>query len=263
MATVQQFCQYLERFAPGRLAEDWDNVGLLIGDRDRQVANVMTCLTITPESVEEAVARDVQFIVAHHPLPFRPLKRITGDTVQGRMLLRIIEHRIAVYSPHTSFDSAEQGINQRLAEGLGIMDLQPLQPIEDDPDGLGAGRFGTLETPIALSRFIDAVKRFLRLEGLHYVGSSDQTVKTVAVGCGSAGQFLPPAIMAGCDCLVTGETNFHTCLEAKATGTAIVLPGHYASERFALELLAETLAEQFSGLTIWASEKESDPIVWS
>ena len=88
MVTVQQFCQFLEAFAPRRLAEDWDNVGLLIGDRNREASNVMTCLTITPESVAEAIAKDTDLIVAHHPLPFRPLKRITADFVNGAMLLQ-------------------------------------------------------------------------------------------------------------------------------------------------------------------------------
>ena len=96
MVTVQHFCQYLDAVAPRRLAEEWDNVGLLIGDRNRPVANVMTCLTITPESVQEAISNDAQLIVTHHPLPFRPLTRITADNVTGMMLLKLIEHQIAI-----------------------------------------------------------------------------------------------------------------------------------------------------------------------
>lgn len=262
MHTVQHFCQFMESFAPRRLAEDWDNVGLLIGDRNRNVDKVMTCLTVTPETVEEAIAQNAQMIVTHHPLPFRPVKRITADSVPGSMLLQLIEHQIAVYSPHTSFDSAQSGINQRFAEGLGIVDPIPLQPIEGDPDELGAGRYGKLASAIPLSEFLNNVKSFLKIDGLHCVGTGTQTVSKVAVACGSAGQFLQPALRVGCDCLVTGETNFHTCLEAKANKAALVLPGHYASERFALEVLAELLKDEFADATIWASVEESDPLCW-
>ena len=262
MPTVQQFCAFLEGFAPRRLAEDWDNVGLLVGDRKRPAERVMTCLTVTPESVEEAVTEGVDLVVTHHPLPFRPLKRITADSVTGEMLLRLVENKCAVYSPHTSFDSASEGINQRLALGLGIVDPQPLQPFESDPDELGAGRWGRLANPIPLGNFIDTAKQLLQLDGLHVVGKTEQTVSKIAVACGSAGQFLQPALRQGCDCLVTGETNFHTCLEAKANHAALVLPGHYASERFALVALAELLCAEFPDCRVWASTQESDPLSW-
>ncbi|MCO6454149.1 MAG: Nif3-like dinuclear metal center hexameric protein, partial [Pirellulaceae bacterium] len=84
----------------------------------------------------------------------------------------------------------------------------------------------------------------------------------VAVACGSAGQFLPAAARAGCDLLLTGETSFHTCLEAQALGVHLLLPGHYASERFAVEQLAELLAAEFPALHIWASRHERDPLKW-
>jgi dinuclear metal center YbgI/SA1388 family protein len=178
------------------------------------------------------------------------------------MLLKLIEAQIAVYSPHTCFDSASHGINQRLAEGLGIVDPLPLQPIEQDPDGLGAGRYGRLASPLPLSEFLAQVGSFLNLDGLQCVGEATQTVSKVAVACGSAGQFLQTALRVGCDCLVTGETNFHTCLEAKASNAALVLPGHYASERFAVEALSQLLKSEFPAAEVWPSVDETDPLRW-
>ena len=263
MPTVHEFCKYLETFAPVRLAEDWDNVGLLIGDRDRSVSRAMTCLTITPESVDEAVQREAQLIVTHHPMPFRALKRITTGDVTGAMLTKLIENRVAVYSPHTAFDSAMGGINQSLAEGLKLIDPKPLEPIDGDPDQLGAGRYGDLASHISLAEFVAQTKKFLGLVGIRYVGKPDQTVSRVAVACGSAGQFLKLAGKQGCDAFVTGETNFHTCLEAKATNVALVLPGHYASERFAVEILADLLRKEFADVDVWPSNEESDPLTWA
>ena len=216
MTTIENVCGFLDVFAPRRLAEDWDNVGLLVGRREREARRVMTCLTVTPASAAEAAERQVDLIVTHHPLPFRPLKRLTGDSLPGRLLLSLIESQVAVVSPHTAFDSASRGINQRLAEGLMLIDPVPLEPLEDDPDGLGAGRFGDLAAPITLSHVAADLSRLLSVEGLFRVGSPDQMIRRAAVACGAAGTFLAAARRHGCDLLVTGETNFHTCLEAEA-----------------------------------------------
>ena len=259
---VQDVCHFLDEFAPPRLAEDWDNVGLLVGDSKRTVKKIMTCLTITPDSAAEAVREQADLIITHHPIPFRPLKRLTTDTVPGRLLLQLIEASIAIHSPHTAFDSASAGINQRLAEGIGLQEIQPLVPRPDDEDQLGAGRCGRLADPLPLSVVAQRLKVQLSVAGLHQVGSVEQRVSKVAVACGSAGEFLGPARESGCTLLVTGETNFHTCLEAEATGVALLLPGHYASERFAVENLAEVLGAQFEELDVWASRREQDPLLW-
>lgn len=267
MATVQDVGDFLERFAPGRLAEEWDNVGLLVGDPAIVVRRVMTCLTVTPSSAEEAIRENVDLIISHHPLPFRPLKRLTTDSVPGRLLWQLIRNGISLYSPHTRFDSSAMGINQRLAAGLGLMEIQPLVPLTDhrgdeDPDGLGAGRVGRLATPLPLAVCAARLKHFLSIDGLHMVGQTTSSIARVAVACGSAGSFLEAARRHQCDLLVTGETTFHTCLEAEATDIALLLPGHYASERFAVELLADVLAQQFADVDVWASRDEADPLHW-
>jgi putative NIF3 family GTP cyclohydrolase 1 type 2 len=127
---------------------------------------------------------------------------------------------------------------------------------------LGSGRVGRCASGETLATLVDRVKNFLRIDGLHVVGDLTRVVRQVGVGCGSAGSFLGAARKAGCDVLLTGETNFHTCLEAEATGVALILPGHYASERFGLERLADELVATFPGLTIWASRREHDPLAW-
>jgi putative NIF3 family GTP cyclohydrolase 1 type 2 len=103
----------------------------------------------------------------------------------------------------------------------------------------------------------------LSIERMQMVGRPEQPVRTVAVACGAAGEFLEAAREAGCDCMLIGETPFHTCLEAEAAGIGLLLPGHFASERFALESLSETLARQFPQLEVWASRQERDPIHWA
>jgi dinuclear metal center YbgI/SA1388 family protein len=262
MLTVSAIAAFLEDFAPLRLAAEWDNVGLLVGDARHSVQRVMTCLTVTPHSVAEAIKEKAELIVTHHPFPFHELKRVTADTPEGRMLLELIGARIAVYSPHTAFDSARSGINQRLAEGLGLNDVGPLVSDSADPK-LGAGRFGFPESSATLGRIATRLKDFLNLSGVHLVGNANMPVRAVAVACGSGGELLEAAQRAGCDCFVTGEARFHTCLAAEALGLGLILAGHFASERFAVERLAELLAAQFPAATVWPCRAERDPVQWA
>ncbi|MBL9122703.1 MAG: Nif3-like dinuclear metal center hexameric protein, partial [Planctomycetaceae bacterium] len=223
MPTVDEVTAFLDRFAPAELAADWDNVGLLLGDRQGAVERVMTCLTVTPRSAAEAVRERANLIVTHHPLPFRPLRRLTTDAHEGRLLWELARAGISIYSPHTAFDSTRGGINQQLAEGIGLREIAPLVPTESE---VGTGRRGRLDPPCNLGELAERVKKLLHLELLQVAGASAKPIERVAVACGSAGELLPAAVAAGCDCLLTGEMRFHGCLEAEAQGIALVLAGH-------------------------------------
>jgi len=250
---------FLDEFAPPRLAESWDNVGLLVGDTQAELRRIMTCLTVTPKTMEEAIAAGANLIVTHHPLPFAAVKRLTTETIVGRMLLKLIAAGIAVYSPHTAFDSAAEGINQRLAEGLGLTEIEPLVP---HAEGQGAGRRGRLPSPLTLGELARRLLPFLLIEHLQTVGDLKKERRTIAVACGSAGEFLEAARTSSCDAMVLGEARFHTCLEAEAWEIGLLLPGHFASERFAVVALADLLGRQFPELVVWSSREERDPLRW-
>ncbi len=260
MATVSNIVESMQSFAPAALAEEWDNVGLLVGSGKWSVEKVLTCLTITPTTVAEAIEKRADMIVSHHPLPFQPLKSITPETTAGGLLLDLISAKIAVYSPHTAFDSAQAGINQHLAIGFGLQQIEPLVPLPSSEElDVGSGRIGSTGG-VTLLELAERVKSFLDIDVVRVVGSDDQIVDSVAIACGSGGSFLQSAIDRDCDCLVTGEITFHGCLEAEARGVGLVLPGHFASERFALLSLADYLCEQVPGIEAWASQQEKDPL---
>ena len=265
MTTVADVCRFLDEFAPPRLAEEWDNVGLLVGDGRQSVERLMTCLTITPASAAEAIRERAQMIVTHHPLPFKPLRKLTTASTPGRILLDLIRAGIAVHSPHTAFDSTTSGINELLAAGIGLVDVRPLLPPATNETGqqiVGAGRFGNFAAVRKLGDVAAELKRFLKIAGLHVMGDIERPIDRAAVACGSGGSLLSAAIDAGCQLLVSGELSFHTCLEAEANGVSVLLCGHYASERFAVERLAGILAQQFPALTTWGSRDEHDPLQW-
>ncbi|HMO12511.1 MAG TPA: Nif3-like dinuclear metal center hexameric protein [Pirellulaceae bacterium] len=261
MVTVNTICNYLEAYAPAELAESWDNTGLLVGDRTHTVDRLMTCLTITPESVTEAIDRQANMIVSHHPLMFRPIQQITADTPAGKMLLDLIQNQIAVYSPHTSFDSTHTGINDSIAQKLGLVEIVPIKPLTAERSNIGAGRIGCLPEPAPASQVANSIKGLFSCNSLGVVGHPDRLVAKIGIACGSGGSFLATVHQLGADLFVTGEADFHTCLQAKALDTAMLLLGHFTSERFALENLAERMRQEFPLLEIWASNEESDPIV--
>lgn len=279
--TVNDVLNFLSEYAPPELAEDWDNTGLLIGQRDDSVSSIMTCLTLTPDVAEEAVSKGASLVVTHHPILFQAVQRLTDETSEGRMLLSLIRAGVAVYSPHTSYDSAYEGINRQLAESLNLTDVRPLRVVDVGADSespaepletaesveaaepVGSGRFGDLPDAVSLAGFVEQVKQALGIDHTWFVGDSSATIRRVGIACGAAAEFMGDAAREGCDVLLTGEARFHACLEARTRGIALVLPGHYPTERPAMENLAELLTLQFSDLDVWASDVEADPVQWA
>ena len=269
-------CGFLSQIAPLKLAESWDNVGLLIGDRKSDIQKIMTCLTVTPDVVTEAIEQKVDLVVAHHPLPFQPLKRITSDNLSGKLILDLIAKRIAVYSAHTAYDSSINGINQQWCHLMGVESSRPLIELEeegnvkkrkvsqqDNPavEVIGSGRFGRLVQEEKLKDLANRAATAVHSHPPRIVGDPEQIIRKVGFACGSGGSFLSNAIRCGCDALITGEATFHICLEAESRGIGLILMGHYASERFAMDSMAEKLSQEFPNLRVWASQNESDPIL--
>ncbi len=133
MTTVADLAAWLEDFAPSRLAESWDNVGLLLGDPTSEVARVMTCLTVTPRTAAEAIADRADAIVSHHPVLFKPIKTLRADRPATADLWRLTRAGVAILSPHTAFDNTPGGINDGLARRLGLVEVGPLRPIPGEP----------------------------------------------------------------------------------------------------------------------------------
>ncbi|MDO4587517.1 MAG: Nif3-like dinuclear metal center hexameric protein [Planctomycetia bacterium] len=292
MIKLHELSNFLEMICPLELAEDWDNVGLILGDRNSNLTNVMTCLTITLNVVEEAIQNKTDLIVSHHPFPFHASKKWTTDSLNGKILLSLIESKIAVYSPHTAHDSALFGVNRQIAELLNLDNIRPLFPYKQKSSELiaeismlsgikqfsekgtqnlpcsssqanfplGTGRIGNLNTPLFLADFVFFVKQKLNVSTIQWVGKEDQMIQTVAVGCGSAAEFIDQAIEAKADAFLVGEARFHDYLTAEQNGLGLILPGHFASEQFAMKTLADRIRAHFPSLNVWLSKSERDPV---
>jgi dinuclear metal center YbgI/SA1388 family protein len=261
---IDHVIKIIEDYIPPRLAESWDNVGLLWGDRQQPVTGILTCLTLTLEVAEEALARGANLIVTHHPLPFQPIRQVTTDSVQGTILWRLARGGVSVYSSHTAFDSTYSGINERLAQLLELDKIEPLilHESSDETDSIrvGAGRLGYREDGTTLGQIARQLMAALGLDHVRVVGPDDHPACGVAVACGSGSSLFDVAAEKGARAVVTGEASFHALLSARSAGMGVVLMGHYASERFALEWLAEWIADMVPEVKVEASRAEQDPI---
>ena len=143
-----------------------------------------------------------------------------------------------------------------------LLPVNSKDPTDETEVALGSGRTGVFKVDLTLDEFTQKVKSEFKIEGLHRVGKNEDKVCRVGIACGNGGSFLGRARALGCDTFVTGETTFHTCLEAKSSGISLVLLGHYASERFAVEMLGTEISNAFEQCKVWASSEESDPLEW-
>jgi len=248
----------LESLAPLRLAADWDAVGLLVAPRRPAIDRVLACLTLTPAVAAVAIAEDVDLVVSHHPLPFRPVARVTPATGTGRVLLDLIGAGCGIWSSHTAWDSAVGGINDLLAERLGLDGVVPITADPLDPRA-GFGRAGDSALPLAA--LADVATATLGGHPVQLVGDPARPAGRVGVVCGSGGDLVPEVLAAGCRTLLTGEIKLHQAHEADAAGLAVIAVGHHASERFSMDVLAARLAAAVPGLVCRTTPADRDPLV--
>lgn len=261
MASLDRVTAELDRIAPLRLAADWDSVGLLVSPRREAMARVMTCLSLTAAVADEADRERVDLVVTHHPLPFRPVARVTADAPVGRVLLTLIGAGVGVWSPHTAWDSAAGGINDQLAERAGLLHVAPIEPDAELPL-VGFGRAGTAADGVSVGTLARRVAVTLDARHVQVVGDAGRPAGRVGVVCGSGGDAIPQVLRGGCSTLLTGEIKLHDAIAAEAAGLAVVALGHHASERFSMDGLAARLAAALPDLTCWASRAERDPLGW-
>ncbi len=261
MRTVNEIKAALFEIAPAYMKENWDNVGLLCGRGNQEVETVLVALDPFPEVAWEAKERGAQLLVTHHPLIFPPagsFHAVNDESIVGQTILELAENKIAAVNIHTNLDSAPGGVNDVLAETLGLTNIQVLAPVGEDGQGraYGLGRYGDV-APCELSFFLPFVKERLSCGGLRYVNGG-KLVKRVAVGGGSCGEFLRDAVKCGCDTFITADVKYNQFADAKELGVNLIDAGHFPTENPVCKYLAEQLRECFPELRILESEANRD-----
>ncbi len=230
----------LERLAPTSLAEPWDNPGLQVGSYSQEVTKILMALDPTLEALHHAAHQHAQLLFTHHPLIFKPLNTIDAGAYPGEVLAEALKCEISIVAAHTNLDAAVGGINDILAELLGLQDTGVLQEA-DGFDGAGLGRIGNLPEPRMLLSLTEDLKQVFGVERFRMVAQGDTKIRRVAVVGGSGGGLVLNAAEKGADLLITGDVGHHHALEAVSLGIAVIDAGHYNTEKTAFHEFGKRL----------------------
>lgn len=262
---IGEILSYINRVAPTEYAEKWDNVGLMIGSRGQKVSRILICLDVTSKVIREALDIKAELIVSHHPFLFSKVNRIDLDTLKGEQIAILIKNDISIISAHTNLDFAVGGVNDTLAEVLGLTGCRQLKsyiPEGCDYD-IGMGKVGEIPLEVTFEDLVKMIKNNLAIDNLRIIGKQPDKVKHVAVFCGSFDGDLNSVKKQNVDVLITGDMKYHIAQDACEMGLCIIDVGHFASEYVIVERLRSILSKQFEGIELVCSCMEKDPFIYA
>lgn len=255
MTKVKDIVAIVERIAPLRLQEDYDNAGYQAGDPETEVTSVLTCLDITEATIDEAIKKGAQLIVSHHPLLFRPIRKIIPTDYINRTVIKAIRAGITLYSAHTNLDNAYNGVNYKMAEVLGLNNVKPLASLPSEKtEGIenaemcGSGVIGTLPEVLSAESFITKVKEVFKAENIRTNQQFSNTISKVALCGGSGSDFIKDAERKGADAYLTGEIGYHRFFGHEEI--LLVEAGHFETEQYTCNLLKDIIGNAFPDITV-------------
>lgn len=242
--TVGNAIQILRDFAPEEYEykDEYDNIGLILGDESKTVTRIVCCLDVTMPVIDEAIRLGAELIVAHHPMIFYPIQNVSAATVVGKKLLKAAEHGIAIYAAHTNLDFVRDGINDYVANLLGLHNVTGLEPYMDGKASYG--RVGDLANKVYSSVLKGEVETVLHDSYVRTVGEPYAQVKRVAVingGSGGDTKYVDMAMRAGADCLITADVKHHVAVYASEVGLTLIEPQHFTMEHCYISRLVQIL----------------------
>lgn len=240
--TVKDIFDFMCGLAPMDAAMEWDNPGLLAGHEERVVKKALVALDVSMDVINEAADTGAGLIVSHHPVIFKPIKSVSTATVTGRRLLRLIENGIAAVCMHTNLDVAEGGVNDTLARSLGLRDILPC------PGTDNVCRMGGVDT-CSPEQLALLTKSRLGAPGVKLYDAG-RLISRVAVGGGACADYIPAAIAAGCDAIVTSEIDHDEAVDGLEMGITMIDAGHFPTEDVICAELVRRLGEAFPELEI-------------
>jgi len=259
---IGEILQVFEAIAPLGLAEDWDNVGLLLAPRDNaQISGVLLTIDLTEAVLREARTEATDLVIAYHPPIFKGPKRLTRRTAAERILIDALTAGLFVYSPHTALDAAPGGLNEWLGGLLGSGRGRPIIA-HARLEGVGAGRVVELDTPVTLVDAIARIKTGLGLSHLRVAAThqhqAGEPIRSFAVCAGAGGSVFEHLRHA--DLLLTGEMRHHDILARVSNSMSVIVTDHTNTERGYLPLLKTHVEQRLPGLTVHVATADRDPL---
>ena len=246
----------LETLSPRSFAEAWDNVGLLAGSYEKEIHTVMIALDATDEVVEEAVRKNADLLLTHHPLIFSARKSINDGDFIGKRLLTMLQHDMCYYAMHTNFDV--MGMADAAADEIGLFDRVVLDvTYEDDISKEGIGRLGKLPGKCTLEACGERVKQIFGLESVKIFGESERIVEKAAICPGSGKSVIDKAAAMGADVLITGDIDHHSGIDAMAMGVSVIDAGHYGLEKIFIPYMEDFLKRECRELTVLRAREKN------
>jgi len=250
--TVRDIYNYLDEIAPFENQSGSDNCGVIVGDFDTGVKKILVCLDVTNDVVSEAVEKNADLIIAHHPLMYRPVSKI----VNNDPLHALIRNNIGLIAIHTNIDVAPGGVSDLMLEKLGLPKSdKAILPINSK--GFGYGRIAEIDKPITAKELAEKCKKAFNCTVFRYVDSG-KPIKIIGVSSGSAAESVDASLELGCDAFVCGEVKYDKILFAKNHGLTLIEAGHFHTEDIFCEDLVNRLKAKFSELSIEKAENSKD-----
>lgn len=240
---TKDIINFLEEKYPRSNAEEWDNVGLLVGNNKKDVKKIQLSIDATEKAVDYAAQNNVDMIVTHHPLIFKPLKSIVMSELSGRKIIKLIENGLNLYSIHTNLDSSKDGLNDYILELLEVKKYKIID-INANDETAGIGRMYTLEEKITILEYADFIKTKMKIKNVRVISNDLKSkVKKIALINGSGMSYWRKVKSLGADLFITGDISYHDALDAKESGLHLIDIGHFESENCFSELLKKNLEE--------------------
>ena len=257
--TIKDILNCITEVAPLHWQESYDNAGLQVGDLNSEACKALICLDITEEVVDEAIAKNCNVIVSHHPLIFRGLKHLTPETYIERAVMKAVKHDIAMISMHTNLDNSYLGVSRVLAEQLGLKKLHLLQPSESEPELCGAGMVGEFEKPEEEVDFLNLVADTIGSPCLRHSALTGRRIQKVAL-CGGAGvPFMQDALRQKVDAYLTADIKYHDFFVPEGN-ILLVDGGHFETEQFTKELICELIRKKFPTFAAEIAETKTNSV---
>ncbi len=222
--------QIADRLFPFELAEQWDNCGIQIGDPSAPIQSVAFSLDAGSDAIKFAAENSCQLLITHHPLIFEPLKSITPLNSSGKALLSAAEKRIAILSLHTNLDAAPSGLNAYLSALIGLNETTV-------PEAAPSARIGLLPRAESIEDLAAGLMKKLDLEHISITARDNRMVRKAFVVSGSGMSYLPAAVKAGADIMITGDVRYHSALEALEMDIPVIDAGHFGLEKICVPLM--------------------------
>ena len=260
---VSEISEILNNWMPTSIAEDYDNVGLIVGNPDSLVTNILITLDTTNEVIDEAVKKKCNLIISYHPIIFNGLKKITSNSgyVQ-KSIINAVKNNISIYAIHTSLDNHPEGITYFLAKKIGLKNLSTLIPRTNElNEGMktGMGIIGKLEEPKDENSFFDLLKNKLNLKYIRHSKKINKTISMVSLVAGSGSFAIKNSLDLGIDAFITSDLKYHNFFEADNKAILVDI-GHYESENHIKLIIKEFLKKKLPNFTLLLSEENVNPV---